>query len=122
VLNPDSEGIGEIAARGKTVMSHYLDDPELTARPSWTAGSLPATWAVLTPSGHLQLFGRKKDMIVTQGGKNIYPEDIESVFDGLPVKEYSVFAANYVWPVKSLARRCWSWSSAWSRVRSSMKR
>src|SRR5205814_1502355 len=31
VLNPDSEGIGEVAARGKTVMSHYLDDPELTA-------------------------------------------------------------------------------------------
>jgi long-chain acyl-CoA synthetase len=53
-------------------------------------------------SGHLQLFGRKKNMIVTEGGKNIYPEDIETVFDGLPVKEYSVFAANYVWPKKEL--------------------
>ena len=31
VLNPDSEGVGEVAATGKTVMSHYLDDPELTA-------------------------------------------------------------------------------------------
>ena len=31
VLNPDSEGIGEVAAMSKTVMSHYLDDPELTA-------------------------------------------------------------------------------------------
>src|SRR6202047_896008 len=31
VLNPDSEGIGEVAATGKTVMSHYLDNPELTA-------------------------------------------------------------------------------------------
>jgi long-chain acyl-CoA synthetase len=41
-------------------------------------------------------------MIVTEGGKNIYPEDIETVFDGLPVKEYCVFAANYVWPVKQL--------------------
>jgi long-chain acyl-CoA synthetase len=41
-------------------------------------------------------------MIVTEGGKNIYPEDIEMVFDGLPVKEYCVFAANYVWPVKQL--------------------
>ncbi len=36
-------------------------------------------------------------MIVTEGGKNIYPEDIETVFDGLSVKEYCVFAANYVW-------------------------
>ena len=34
-------------------------------------------------SGHLQLFGRKKNMIVTEGGKNIYPEDIETAFDGL---------------------------------------
>jgi long-chain acyl-CoA synthetase len=50
----------------------------------------------------LQLFGRKKNMIVTEGGKNIYPEDIENVFDGLPVKEYCIFAANYVWPQKTL--------------------
>jgi long-chain acyl-CoA synthetase len=43
-------------------------------------------------------------MIVTEGGKNIYPEDIETVFDGLPVKDYAVFAANYVWPKKELGR------------------
>jgi long-chain acyl-CoA synthetase len=41
-------------------------------------------------------------MIVTAGGKNIYPEDIETVFDGLPVKEFCVFAANYIWPSKEL--------------------
>jgi long-chain acyl-CoA synthetase len=54
--------------------------------------------------GHLQLFGRKKNMIVTEGGKNIYPEDIENVFEGLPVKEYGVFAANYLWPAKQLGK------------------
>jgi acyl-CoA synthetase (AMP-forming)/AMP-acid ligase II len=43
-------------------------------------------------------------MIVTEGGKNIYPEDIENVFDGLPVKEYCIFAANYIWPAKSLGK------------------
>jgi acyl-CoA synthetase (AMP-forming)/AMP-acid ligase II len=43
-------------------------------------------------------------MIVTEGGKNIYPEDIEAAFDGLPVKEYCIFAANYVWPQKSLGK------------------
>ncbi|MGD0213630.1 MAG: hypothetical protein ABSB87_10390 [Terriglobales bacterium] len=41
-------------------------------------------------------------MIVTEGGKNVYPEDIEAVFDGLPVKEFCVFAANYLWPQKAL--------------------
>jgi long-chain acyl-CoA synthetase len=52
--------------------------------------------------GHLQLFGRKKNMIVTEGGKNIYPEDIENAFDGIAVKEYCVFASNYLWPRKGL--------------------
>ena len=46
---------------------------------------------------HLTLLGRKKNMIVTTGGKNIYPEDIENAFDGLPVKEYCIFAEHYVW-------------------------
>src|SRR5205814_10197304 len=41
-------------------------------------------------------------MFVTQGGKNIYPEDVETAFDGLPVKEYCIFAANYLWPQQTL--------------------
>jgi len=53
-------------------------------------------------SGHLQLFGRKKNMIVTEEGKNIYPEDIENAFEGLPVKEFCVFAANYLWPERTM--------------------
>ena len=44
-------------------------------------------------------------MIVTEGGKNIYPEDIETAFEGLPVKEYCVFAANYLWPAKDSGQR-----------------
>jgi long-chain acyl-CoA synthetase len=102
VLNPDSEGIGEVAATGKTVMSHYLDDPELTAETIVDGWLLTGDLGRFDNSGHLQLFGRKKNMIVTDGGKNIYPEDIETAFDGLPVKEYCVFAANYIWPAKSL--------------------
>jgi len=102
VLNPDREGIGEVAATGKTVMSHYLDDPELTAETIVDGWLLTGDLGRFDNSGHLQLFGRKKNMIVTDGGKNIYPEDIETAFDGLPVKEYCVFAANYIWPAKSL--------------------
>jgi long-chain acyl-CoA synthetase len=105
VLNPDADGIGEVAVRSRAVMSHYLDDPEQTARTiveSWLLTGDLGRFDV-DGHGHLQLFGRKKNMIVTEGGKNIYPEDIEAVFDGLPVKEYSVFAANYLWPQKALS-------------------
>jgi len=104
IFNPDSEGIGEVVARSKTVMSHYLDDPELTAQTIVDGWLLTGDLGRIDGKGHLQLFGRKKNMIVTEGGKNIYPEDIENVFDGLPVKEHSVFAANYVWPAKSLLK------------------
>ena len=102
ILNPDSEGIGEVAARSKTVMSHYLDDPELTAQTIVDGWLLTGDLGRFDGDHHLQLFGRKKNMIVTEGGKNIYPEDIENAFDGLPVKEYCIFAANYVWPAKEL--------------------
>jgi long-chain acyl-CoA synthetase len=104
ILNPDSEGIGEVAAHSKTVMSHYLDDPELTAETIVDGWLLTGDLGRFDGSGHLQLFGRKKNMVVTEGGKNIYPEDIENAFDGLAVKEYSIFAANYIWPAKSLGR------------------
>src|SRR6202158_1860355 len=104
VLNPDAEGIGEVAAMGKTVTSHYLDDPELTAETIVDGWLLTGDLGRFDSSGHLQLFGRKKNMIVTEGGKNIYPEDIETAFDGLAVKEYCVFAANYIWPQKELGR------------------
>src|SRR6266478_8872725 len=102
ILKPDSEGIGEVAVHSKTVMSHYLDDPELTAETIVNGWLLTGDLGRFDGSGHLQLFGRKKNMIVTEGDKNIYPEDVETVFDGLPVKEYCVFAANYIWPQKSL--------------------
>ena len=104
ILNPDGEGVGEVAARSKTVMSHYLDDPELTLETIVDGWLLTGDLGRFERHGHLQLLGRKKNMIVTEGGKNIYPEDIETVFDGLAVKEYAVFAANYVWPQKELGR------------------
>ena len=104
ILNPDGDGIGEVAVNSRTVMSHYLDDPELTAQTIVEGWLLTGDQGRFDEHGHLQLFGRKKNMIVTEGGKNIYPEDIESVFDGLAVKEYCVFAANYLWPQKTLGK------------------
>ena len=102
IVNPDGEGIGEVAVRSKTVMSGYLNDPELTAETIVDGWLMTGDLGRLDATGHLQLFGRKKNMIVSEEGKNIYPEDIEKAFEGLPVKEFCVFAANYIWPQRSM--------------------
>jgi len=101
IVDPDPDGVGEVAVRSKTVMSHYLDDPELTAETIVDGWLMTGDLGRLDASGHLQLYGRKKNMIVTEGGKNIYPEDIETVFEGLPVKEFCIFASHYLWPQRN---------------------
>jgi len=102
ILNPDADGIGEVSVRSKTVMSGYLNEPELTAETIVDGWLMTGDLGRFDATGHLQLFGRKKNMIVTEEGKNIYPEDIEAAFEGLPVKEFCVFAANYIWPKHSM--------------------
>jgi long-chain acyl-CoA synthetase len=102
ITNPGAEGIGEVTVRSRTLMSHYLDDPEMTAETIVNGWLHTGDLGRLDPSGHLQLFGRKKNMIVTEEGKNIYPEDVETYFSGLPVKEFCVFAANYLWPAHTM--------------------
>jgi len=102
IAAPDADGIGEVSVRSKTVMSHYLDDPELTRETIVDGWLMTGDLGRVDADGHLQLFGRKKNMIVTEGGKNIYPEDVENAFEGLAVKEFCIFAANYVWPKREL--------------------
>lgn len=102
ILNPDAHGIGEVTVRSKTVMSHYLDDPEMTAETIVDGWLMTGDLGRLDAGGQLQLFGRKKNMIVTEEGKNIYAEDVESAFERAPVKEFCVFAANYLWPARGL--------------------
>jgi long-chain acyl-CoA synthetase len=104
ILNPAPDGVGEVAAKSETIMSQYLDDAELTAQTIVDGWLLTGDLGRFDGSGHLQLFGRKKNMIVTEGGKNVYPEDIEIAFEAVPVKEHCVFAANFIWPAKELGR------------------
>jgi long-chain acyl-CoA synthetase len=101
IVNP-AQGIGEVAVRSKTVMLGYLDEPEMTAETIVDGWLMTGDLGCVDAEGQLQLFGRKKNMIVTEEGKNIYPEDIETAFEGLPVKEFCVFAANYLWPVRTM--------------------
>ena len=102
IMDADSDGIGEVVVRSKTVMEGYLNDPELTAETIVDGWLMTGDLGRFDEHGHLQLAGRKKNMIVTAEGKNIYPEDIESAFEGLPVKEFCIFAANYIWPKRSM--------------------
>lgn len=109
IVGANDEGVGEVWIRGRTVMAGYLDDPELTAetlvfgegesaatghRPWLRTGDL----GVLDAAGHLKLVGRKKNMIVTAGGKNVYPEDLETAFAGVGADDLAIFAEHYVWP------------------------
>ena len=102
IVNADADGIGEVLVRSKTVMSHYLDDPEMTAETIRDGWLVTGDLGRVDRDGHLQLFGRKKNMIVTEEGKNIYPENVETVFEGLRVKEFCVFAANFLWPERTM--------------------
>jgi long-chain acyl-CoA synthetase len=80
ILNPDSEGIGEILVRGPMVMQGYYKNPDLTAEvideDGWFhTGDLGR----IDKRGRLSITGRSKDVIVTPNGKNVYPEEIEAL-------------------------------------------
>ena len=78
IENPDEEGVGEIIAKGDNIMMGYYNDPETTAeimRGGWFhTGDL----GHLDEEGWLYITGRCKSVIVTQNGKNIYPEELEA--------------------------------------------
>lgn len=99
IRDKNSAGVGEVWVKGPTVMAGYLDEPELTNEALVDGWLKTGDLGRVDPAGHLKLMGRAKNMIVTEGGKNIYPEDIEAAFEDLDgVEEHCVFAANYIWP------------------------
>jgi long-chain acyl-CoA synthetase len=81
VLNPDERGVGEIAVRGPVVMMGYYNMPEETAAIMTEDGWLKTgDLGYLDSENYLYLTGRAKNVIVTAGGKNVYPEEIENEF------------------------------------------
>ncbi|MBI3272262.1 MAG: AMP-binding protein [Planctomycetes bacterium] len=95
----NASGVGEVWVRGRTVMRGYLDAPELTAEALVDGWLRTGDLGTIDASGHLKLVGRTKNMIVTEGGKNIYPEDLEAAFEEVDgCRESCVFAANFIWP------------------------
>ena len=81
ILNPNEEGIGEICVKGPMVMQGYYKMPEETEKMFTSDGWFKTGdlgW--LDSEKYLMLSGRCKNLIVTEGGKNVYPEEIEDSF------------------------------------------
>ncbi len=100
---PDSGGVGEVVVRGPTLMSGYLDDPEATAAMIRDGALHTGDLGRFDASGHLVLVGRIKDLIVTAGGKNVAPSDVEVAFHGISAEECAVVAMNATFGERNLA-------------------
>lgn len=102
VRDRDASGVGEVWVRSRIVMQGYYRAPELTREVLVDGWFRTGDLGHLDAAGHLHLVGRATNMIVTEGGKNVYPEDIEAVFDSVPCEELCVFAQRYVWREQEL--------------------
>ncbi|MFA6646939.1 MAG: AMP-binding protein [Sphaerochaetaceae bacterium] len=80
ILDPDSRNIGEIVVRGPMVMQGYYRNQEATDEVLDKDGWLRTGDAGYIENGYVFLTGRKKSLIVTEGGKNVFPEAIEDAF------------------------------------------
>lgn len=95
--NPDpSNGEGEILVQGPTVMSGYYKDPARTAEVLTNDGWLhTGDLGVIDRDGYVFVKGRIKNMILGSNGKNVYPEEIESIVNEFEiVLESLVFQQN----------------------------
>jgi long-chain acyl-CoA synthetase len=81
ILSPDERGVGEVIVKGPVVMKGYFNMPNDTAESFTEDGFLKTgDLGYMDGENYLYLTGRAKNMIVTEGGKNVYPEEIENEF------------------------------------------
>ncbi len=89
---PNEERIGEIKVKGPSVMLGYYGMPEETANVLKNGWFYTGDLGYFDKQGYLYITGRKKDVIVLKNGKNIYPDEIESLINKLEyVSETLVF-------------------------------
>ena len=91
IFHPDKEGIGEIIAQSPSLMEGYYNNPtatEAVIKEGWFhTGDLG--W--VDTDGYVYVTGRIKDVIVTGAGKNVYPADLEAIYQSIPsIKEICV--------------------------------
>ena len=81
LVDPDENGVGELAYRGANVMLGYYKNSEETAKVLRDGWFYTGDLARVKENGAYQITGRKKSMIVTQNGKKIFPEELEFYLD-----------------------------------------
>ena len=95
IHEPDEDGVGEIYVRGTNVMLGYYDDPEGTVEAFDGDWFKTGDYGYMDKDGFLYFRGRKKNLIVLSGGKNISPEELEDKLSTIPyVIESLVYAEN----------------------------
>jgi long-chain acyl-CoA synthetase len=83
ILDPTPEGIGEIACKSPSVMLGYFENEEATKEVINSDGYLlTGDLGFRDEKGFIFIRGRKKNLIVGSGGKNVYPEEVEAHFAG----------------------------------------
>ncbi len=77
IVEPNEEGIGEIITRGRNVMLGYYNNPEATAQVLKDGWLYTGDLGFIDQEGYIHITGRKKNVIITKNGKNVFPEELE---------------------------------------------
>lgn len=78
---PDSENVGEIKVKGPSVMLGYYENKEATDAAIRDGWFHTGDMGVIDTDGFIHITGRMKNVIVTKNGKNVYPEEIETLLN-----------------------------------------
>ncbi len=90
IADPDDEGIGEIIVRSPSVMMGYYQDKAETDKVLKDGWLHTGDLAYLDSKGCIHITGRSKNVIVLKNGKNVYPEEIETIIAELPYVEENI--------------------------------
>ena len=84
INQPDNDGIGEVFAKGPNVMLGYYKNPAATAEVFQDGWFKTGDLGYFDADGFLHISGRKKNVIISKSGKNVFPEEIEDVLNRSP--------------------------------------
>lgn len=84
IFEPDENGIGEIICKSDSVMLGYYEDSEETSKVLKDGWLYTGDYGYIDRDGYVYITGRKKNVIVTKNGKNIFPEEVEFYMNKSP--------------------------------------